>query len=174
MQVARTDGGVVWTAVDEWRPWGLGLSYPEPLRWSAGGRYLFFTNVPVLDGCVVYVNSSDLWLLDLSSGQVTEIVPTIGYVTAVSPDGQQLAVAANNHRGLLIRNLVTGDDEQSVLYPKPGDVWQMGGLQWSPNGQTLLLTQVLKPCSSEETTAVVRVDIDTLTATTIIAADDRR
>lgn len=172
MQVARTDGSIVWTAVDEWRPYGLGWTHPRPIKWSNDGRYLFFSNVPSPDGCGTTVNGGDVWRLDLSSGQLTEMTPFIGLVMDVSPDGTQLAVDAAYGRGFLIRHLETGA-EQPIPLPDPGYNWDIGSLQWAPGGQHLLLTQVLNPCSLEpRTTAVVRVDTDTLTATTILPAND--
>ena len=46
--------------------------------------------------------------------------------------------------------------------------WGIGGLQWSPDGKRLLLTQVLDPCSPAPTTAVVRVDVEALAAVTVV------
>jgi hypothetical protein len=109
------------TAVDEWRPIGLGLGnpIPKPVRWSNDGRDLFFSNVPSPDGCGTTVNGGDLWRLSLSSGQLTEMTPFIGLVIDVSPDGTQLAVDAAYGRGFLIRHLETGS-EQSIPLPDPG------------------------------------------------------
>jgi len=172
MIVERTNGSQAWTAVDEWRGRGLGLTYPEPVRWSADGRFLYFANVPVPDGCSVLVNGGDLWRLDLDSGAVTESTPYIGLVMALSPDETQLAVNASYGRGFFLRDLATGA-EQSIPLPQPGDWWQMSGLQWSPNGQHLLLTQAVNPCSPEMETAIVRIDINDLLATTILKPDGR-
>ncbi|MGH2591882.1 MAG: hypothetical protein ACRDGG_00030 [Anaerolineae bacterium] len=51
LKVASADGAVVWTAVDEDRNWGLGYDTPRPFHWSRDGRYLYYTNLPVPDGC---------------------------------------------------------------------------------------------------------------------------
>lgn len=172
MQVASTNNDLLWTAVDEWRPAGVESTYPEPLRWSDDGRFLFFTNVTLADGCGGYTNGSDLWRLDLSSGQLTEMTPFIGLSMDVSPDGTKLAVHGANGRGFLIRDLATGA-EQSVALPDLGDVWALGRVLWSPDGQHILSTWVLDPCSPEQTTAVIRIDADTLTATTVVEPDPR-
>ncbi len=170
--VERVDGSHTWTAVDEWRGFGLGWTSPQPVRWSADGRFLYFANVPVPDGCSVFVNGGDLWRLDLNSGAVTEVAPYIGLAMALSPDETQLAVNASYGRGFLIRDLATGA-EQPIPLPQPDSSWQIGGLQWSPNGQHLLLTQTVNPCSPEMKTAVVRIDLDDLSATTILEPDER-
>lgn len=172
MVVERTDGSQSWTAVSEWRPWGLGLTYPEPVQWSADGRFFYFANVPVPDGCSTFVNGGDLWRLDLETGLVMEVAPYIGLVMALSPDETQLAVNASFGRGFLIRDLESGV-EQAVELPQPADSWQMGGLQWSPDGRTLLLIQVVNPCGPDAETAVVRVDLEDLSATTILEPDER-
>jgi hypothetical protein len=150
----------------------LGLTYPEPVQWSADGRFFYFANVPVPDGCSTFVNGGDLWRLDLETGLVTEVAPYIGLVMTLSPDETQLAVNASFGRGFLIRDLESGV-EQAVELPQPADSWQMGGLQWSPDGRTLLLIQVVNPCGPDAETAVVRVDLEDLSATTILEPDER-
>jgi hypothetical protein len=167
LTVSATDGSVTWTAVDEWRSWGLGYTYPAPLQWSEDGRSLYFSNVPVPDGCVTYVNGGDLWRLDLADGSVTEIVPFVGLVLALSPDARQLAYYGSFGRGFILRDLATGEEQPIPLPEWPGD-WGIGGLRWSPNGEQLLLTQVINPCSLAPTTAVVRVDVETLAAVTVV------
>jgi hypothetical protein len=118
------------------------------------------------------VNGGDLWQLDLENGVVTEVAPYIGLVMALSPDETQLAVNASFGRGFLIRDLTSGE-EQPVALPEPADFWQMGGLQWSPDGRHLLLIQVVDPCSNDAKTAIVRVDLADLSAMTILESDER-
>ncbi|MCP4418927.1 MAG: hypothetical protein GY805_20105 [Chloroflexi bacterium] len=168
----RTDGSQSWTAVNEWRGDGLGATYPKLVRWSIDGRFLYFANVSTPDGCSLLVNGGDLWRLDLGSGAMTEIAPYIGLVMAMSPDETELAVNASYGRGFLIRNLETGE-EQSISLPELDERWAISGLQWSPNGQHLLLMQTINPCGLEMKTAVIRIDIETLTATTILELDER-
>ncbi|MCP4429074.1 MAG: hypothetical protein GY803_31700 [Chloroflexi bacterium] len=172
MRVEQDDGGQVWTAVDEWRDGGLGLTYPEPVRWSADGRYFYFANVPVPDGCSLFINGGDLWRLDLSGGEVVEIAPYIGLVMALSPDETHLAVNASYGRGFLIRNLATGE-EQPIPLPQLGDWQQISGLQWSPDRHHLLLAQAVNPCGPDMKTAVVRINVTDLSATIVLEADER-
>ncbi len=172
MIVERADGSQTWTVVDEWRGYGLGWTSPQPVRWSADGHFLYFTNVPVPNGCSIFVNGGDLWRLDLNSGAVTEVASYIGLAMALSPDETQLAVNASYGRGFLIRDLATGA-EQPISLPQPDSSWQIGGLQWSPDGQHLLLSQAVNPCSPEMKTAVVRIDVNELSATTLLEPDER-
>ncbi|MFQ5420830.1 MAG: hypothetical protein ACE5EY_10775, partial [Anaerolineae bacterium] len=173
MVVARADGSQTWTAVDEWRPWGLGYTVPQPVRWSEDGRYFYFANVPVPDGCASLVNGGDLWRLDLISGKVTEIAPYIGLTMALSPDETKLAVDASYGRGFLIHDLEAGN-EQPIPLPQPDGRWQISGLQWSPDGRYLLLLQAINPCSPETETAVVHIDVASLTASVILGPDGRQ
>ncbi|MFQ5400794.1 MAG: TolB family protein [Anaerolineae bacterium] len=172
MVVARMDGSQSWTAVGEWRAWGLGYTAPQPVRWSADGRFFYFANVPIPDGCSLLTNGGDLWRLDLATGKVTEIAPYIGLVMALSPDETKLAVNASYGRGFLIRDLTT-EEEQPIPLPQPDEQWQISGLQWSPDGRHLLILQAVKPCSPETETVVARVDVAELTAAAILEPDMR-
>jgi WD40 repeat protein len=158
--ITAIDGGQTWTAVDEWRNWGLGYTQPEPVRWSADGRYFFYADIPNPDGCAIFVNGGELWRLDLQNGTLTEIAPYIGLVMALSPDETKLAVHASYGRGFLIRDLVNGA-ETPIPLPQLSAMWQVGGLAWSPDGRHLLIIQVVNPCGGgERQTALVRVDVD--------------
>jgi hypothetical protein len=170
MEVSRVDGSQSWTAVDEWRSWGLGYTYPDVLKYSSDGQTLYFTNVPVLDGCSPFVNGGDLWRLDLDTGEIAELLPFAGLVLALSPDDSQLAYFGSYGKGMTLTDLATGN-EQPIELPSFGDAWDIGGLMWSPGGRHLILTQVIPlsgPCSQETETAVISVAVDTLVATPLI------
>ncbi len=169
-----TDARNVWTVIDEWRGSGMGEPFPEIIRWSADGRSLYYANIPKPDGCSLFVNGGDLWQLDLASGAITEVAPYIGLVMALSPDETKLAVHASYGRGFLIRDLATGE-EQPIPLPEQEGEWQINGLQWSPDGKHLLLTQAVNACggNDEMKTAVIRINSTDLSATTILDPDER-
>jgi Tol biopolymer transport system component len=140
------------------------------LKWSADGQTLYFTNVPVPDGCSLFVNGGDLWRLDLDTGEISELLPFVGLVLALSPDESQLAYFGSYGKGLTLADLATGN-EQPIELPSFGDAWDLGGLMWSPDGRHLLLTQVISlmgPCDQAAETTVLVVSIDTLEVTTLI------
>jgi hypothetical protein len=56
LDVKKLDETVEWTVVDEWSPLALGYTIPAAVRWSSDGRYFYFTDRPVPDGCSMFVN----------------------------------------------------------------------------------------------------------------------
>ncbi|MFN2136518.1 MAG: hypothetical protein ACK2UK_11225 [Candidatus Promineifilaceae bacterium] len=171
--VDQVDGPQSWTAVSEWRGAGLGQTYPQPVRWSADGRYLYYANVAQPDGCSMLANGGDLWRLDLQSGEVSEIAPYIGLVMALSSDEARLAVNASYGRGFLLRDLATGV-EQPVPLPEAAQGWAIADIQWSPDGRAVLLVMATNPCTLETGTAVVLVNAAEQTAEILVEPQDRR
>ena len=91
LTVRRADGQVTWPVIDQVSNYGLGYTIPVPLQWSADGERLYVTNRPVPDGCALFVNGSDLWQVDLTSGRLAEVVPPVGSSLALSSDETRLA-----------------------------------------------------------------------------------
>ncbi|HXF68317.1 MAG TPA: hypothetical protein VNK89_00790 [Thermoflexus sp.] len=162
LKVSKTDGTIEWIIVDKWSEWGLGYTIPQPLHWSHDGRYLYFTNKPVPDGCAVFVNGSDLHRVDLNSGEVVGIIPPVGLWLSLSPDETMLAYIGYGNRGLVIRDLATGMEREVKL--NPGEDYQAGHILWSPDGRAIILALAIRPCSTDwaESTSIVRVDVNTL------------
>lgn len=173
LKISQTDGGLEWVIVDIWEEWGLGYTIPQIVQWSQDGRYVYFTNRPVPDGCAVFVNGLDLHRFDLGDGSVTELVPPVGLWLSLSPDESTLAYIGYADRGLVIRDLATGVEREMKL--EPGPDYQAGHIVWSPDGVALVLTLALRPCTTNwaDTTSIVHVDVATLEQTTLIAEDPR-
>lgn len=174
LKVSKADETLEWVVVDEWLEWGLGYTIPQPLQWSRDGRYLYFTNQPVPDGCAVFVNGSDLHRVDLSNGSVRELVPSVGLWLSLSRDETMLAYIGYGDRGLVIRDLATGAERETKL--DPGQRYQAGHVIWSPDGTALMLTLALQPCLTDwaDSTSIVRVETTSLEQTTLIREDKRR
>ncbi|MBP6471198.1 MAG: PD40 domain-containing protein [Chloroflexi bacterium] len=176
LAVQQVGGNVKWTAVDEWRPYGLGLDYPAPLQWSGDGRYLYFTNRPIVDGCGLFANGSDLWRLDLTDGTYVQLVSYVGTSIALSPDEQTLAYASfgsGGPRQVILRNVATGAERTINLDDDlPATA---GNLVWSPDGARLLATVAYNPCLPPDWThSIFLVDVAAATAVPLINHDDRR
>lgn len=174
LQVEGSDGSTRWTAVDQWSPYGLGYTTPRPFHWSSDGRYLYFTDEPVPDGCALFVNGSDLNRLDLTTGEVTTLVPQAGPWISLSPDEHTLAYVAGGDRGLVLRDLATGQEQAIPLQVGSGD-WQAGDVIWSPDGSSLALTVAHGPCRGgwAQSTSILRVDLARLEATPLLQEDNR-
>jgi len=176
LTVARSDGSQEWPVVESWSELALGYTTPRPLRWSEDGRYLYFTNRPVPDGCAVFVNGSDLQRVDLADGSVREIVPPVGLWLSLSPDERQLAYVGYGDRGLVVRDLSTGRERQTQVEAaqETGDA-HVGHVIWSSDGEALVLTVAIDACGppGERVHTIVRIDAETLSQTTLITEDER-
>lgn len=172
LRVEGSTGAQVWVPVDEWRPMGLGYTTLGLLQWSADGQRLYFTNVPHPDGCSLYVNGGDVQVLDLRTGQVTELMPEQGLWLALSPDETRLAYIGYGMRGLVIRDLATGQ-EQSVALERPVPDAPLGAMVWAPDGSALALTASHDVCGIEGTTSILHVDLATGEVRTLVDADAR-
>ena len=173
LTVSQADETIEWMVVDEWSELGLGYTTPRPHRWSQDGRYFYFTNRPVPDGCGIFVNGSDLQRVDLSDGSVTQVVPHSGLWLSLSPDETVLAYIGYGGRGLVLRDLKTGVERETRL--DPGQGYAAGHIVWSPDDAALVLTLAIRPCSTDwaESTSIVRVDGVTLEQTVLIREDER-
>jgi len=168
--VARADGSAAWTLVDEWLDWGLGYTMPQAFHWSRDGRYLYFTNRPVPDGCGYFVNGGDLQRADLGDGQVTEVAPMLGFWLALSPDERTLAATSGGR--LILRDLATAAQREVALVPD--NVFApLGKIAWAPDGSALVLAEANGACSPKTTHTILRVDVATLAVKTLVDADGR-
>lgn len=168
--VARADGSAAWTVADEWLDWGLGYTMPQPFHWSRDGRYLYFTNRPVPDGCGYFVNGGDLQRVDLHNGRVTQVAPMLGFWLALSPDERTLAAACGER--LILRDLTTSAQREVALVP--ADVFApLGKIVWAPDGSALVLAKANGACSPNTTHTILRVDVATLAVKTLVDADGR-
>jgi hypothetical protein len=173
LKVTSTDRAQQWIVVDETSHFGLGYTVPSLFHWSRDERYFYFTNLPVPDGCALFVNGSDLHRVDLSDGCMTEIVPSGAWWLSLSPDETTLAYIrwSGEALELILHDLTTGAERQTQF----GAQYSQGGsIVWSPDGTALMLTLASSPCDPRNwTQSVVRVDLSTMTQTTLIRDDGR-
>jgi len=174
LDASRTDGNVEWRVIDERSEQALGQTTPRPFAWSQDGRYLYFTNFGIPDGCPGFVNGSDLHRVDLSDGSVTEVVPGVGFWLALAPDESKLAYAGYGGRGLVVRELATGE-EREVTLDSDVEGAKLGHIVWSPDGTELMLTAGFNLCGPPEkrTYSILRVNMSEGSHSTLIDQDSR-
>ena len=127
LTVTDAAGTSRWAVVDAWAPYGLGYTVPRPFHWSNDGNYLYVTNDPAPDGCALFVNGSDLQRVDLSNGEVTQIVEPVGLWLSLSPDETKLAYLSwEGDRPLVVRDLASGAENAIKL---PARRSQLAGRQ---------------------------------------------
>ena len=173
MHVKNTDGSVEWRPVATWRNFGLGYTTPQPLHWSPDGRYLYFTNAPVPDGCGLFVNASDLQRLDLISGELQEILPTNSTGSlAIAPDGK--TVAYSHADEVVLLDLATSDYKSQKVVTEESSL-QLGNFTWSPDSQQVAFTIAYAPCQPPAWShGILSMDAQSLSITTLLEPDQRR
>lgn len=173
LRVKKGGGSVEWIPVALWSRFGLGYTMPRPLRWSPAGRYLYFTNAPVPDGCGLFVNAADLQRLDLVDGTIQEVLPFgATWSLAIAPDAQR-AVYSNGDT-LYLLDLATANYASIKVEGLEADA-QWGNFIWSPDSQRVAFTIAYQPCMPPAWShSLLLLDTDTLTVTTVLAKDPRR
>jgi hypothetical protein len=178
-----TDGTTTWTPVAEWRSFGLGHMWSAAFQWSQDGRTLYYTNLGGIDGCYYFTNGTDLHRLDLTNGSTVEILPQEHTLNlSLSADESNLAYIDYDGTVVLfvVRDLATGE-EQSVAISEPGIYAQAGQIYRSADGDTpalnavevAVLTLIYDICLPTESSSIVRINLEDMTATTLIPQDDR-
>jgi hypothetical protein len=175
LKVTSADGEVEWIAdvVTETTIYG-GFERPVPFEWSRTGDYLYFTHDLAMDGCFCENYGSDLYRLDLRSGQVLELMPRGAYWLALSPDEKVLA-SLSFANGLTLHDLESEEEQRIELDIEREYENDFGGvlvyrrnLKWSPNGDALLLEVTVDACGPLLSSSIIRVDVATLSQTTLI------
>ena len=173
MRVKNTDGSIEWRPVATWSTFGLGYTTPQPLHWSPDGRYLYFTNAPVADGCGLFINASDLQRLDLANGEIQEVLPAnTTWSLAIAPDGQTVAYSKTDEVVLLA--LDTGEVRSQKVVAAEAS-YQLGNFAWSPDSQQLAFTIAYAPCQPPAWShSILSMDAQSLSTTTLLEPDQRR
>lgn len=170
-----------WVVIDLWRDLGLGSTHPQPVKWSLDGKYFYFTNLPIVEGCkALPTNGSDLQHVDLETGGVNEVIPPIAYWISLSPDESWLAYIKQVDLELWLRNVKSGEEKKIII--DPGIDFDAGNLIWSPKGDMLTLTLAIQPCTGDPTesgiyaksTSIIVIDPSTLKVSTVVKEDPRR
>lgn len=171
-----TNGETVWTPIAEWRNYGLGYTWPSIVQWSTDGSSLYYTNEVLPDGCAVFANGTDLYRLDVVDGQVTELIPpgrTLNFALAADESAVAYTQFAGGQYSLVVQD-TTGGAKRSMIIAETGqDRVQPGNILWSPDGTQIFLAVAYNDCSPTAAHSILRIDGETMAATTLIEKDDR-
>jgi Tol biopolymer transport system component len=181
LTVTHADGVPSYAVVDREAPFGLGYTVAEPLMWSDDGERFYYTNRPQADGCGLLFNGSDLSMLDLATGETTELLPADTTTTlGLAPDEEEIAYLAIGEPALILRKLTSGNSTtfdlapllaQNVNEARP----QVGAFVWSPDSRALAFVVAHNPCIGgwAESTSIYVLDTESMTTTSVLAQDDR-
>jgi hypothetical protein len=170
--VANVDGSEAKVLVDETIQNASIL--PQPIQWSADGRYVYYTDLPYgIGGYILFGGGPNLKRVEVATGEIAEIVPNTGCLCAmrVSPDGETVAVITGaGPLELVLRHIETGAERKVEI---DGGHLQAGNVLWSPDGATLIYTMAVSNFDNPdaEKFAIVKVAAATL-AQTILVADN--
>lgn len=180
LMIFSADGKTHWTIFDKWEELNLGFPIPAPLKWSQNGKYFYFTHRVTPDGCSAFSLLTDLQQVNLADGIVTELLPPSAVTLALAPDQSQVAYVGQGDKGLILKDLVTGEERETEI--DPGKEFDAGNILWSPDGNALSLTLAINPCTGEygvsktvwaESTTILWVDSETLQQEVLVEEDPR-
>lgn len=188
LSLTVSDGMTTWAPIAEWRNYGMGMLWPQVVQWSKDGRFLYFADTPVTDGCVVFPYTSSLYRLYVNDGSVAELLPLGDNTTsAISPNENLLAYLQgyNNTMTLVVREIAVGYDgnnQPSNSVESEAGEWQFplnitetyaqaGRLIWSADSQQLLLTIAHNACEPGWAHSVLLVNLADLSTTVLLDHD---
>ena len=140
---------------------------PTPLKWSADGARLYYTNV--IEGIEGF-GGLDLYRVDLETGDSEMIFPAAsGLVsTSVSPNETYAARAVSGEPlAILIRDLTTDTDQTITLPAVYKQVWQM---VWAPDDSALLVT-LGQGMWETDAYSVIKIDMASLEVSYLVTDD---
>ncbi len=180
LMIFGVEGKTHWTIIDKWQEMDLGFPTPVPLKWSQDGKHFYFTHRVIPDGCSAFAFLTDLQQVNLEDGTADDLLPDSALALALSPDDSQVAYFFGGERGLVLRNLVTGEERETKI--DPGKDLNAGNILWSPDGTSLALTLAINPCTGvygvsktvwAESTTILWVDAKTFQQKVLVKEDPR-
>lgn len=174
--VAHASGAPSYTLVKGWFAWLPGYKVAEPLMWSQDGQRFYYTNRIQADGCGLLFNGSDLYQVELATGETVELLPPDTTTKlGLAPDEQHVAyLDIGNPAMLILHDLASGEKTPFDLTATLGND-QMGAIVWSPDSSALAFVVAHSPCMGgwAESTSVYVLDTEAMTLTSHLQMDDR-
>lgn len=152
----------------------------RPIHWSADGLYLYLTPDFLIDGgCPVYLDGDFLLRLNLTSGQIIQILTTSEveginnyYNISFSHDDQYMAYLRTwlDHPILNLRNLNTSEEQHIDLGNQFTDA---GDVVWSPDQSKIVFSaRNLEDCH-DMTAYLVMLDLNDFSQTILFERTDQ-
>jgi len=141
---AETNEEVDWLLVNEWKEQGLGYSIPALLGWSADGKYLYFYDNIIPDGCQPLGGFQDnLRQVDLDTGKISALLAGVKSGLPLSPDTSSMVFYDFQKADIGSYDFASGEVQHFPLPPtgQANERW-VGDLTWSPVGQSLLFVVI--------------------------------
>lgn len=138
--VARVDGAKEWSLSSDSLIGPYTDHFVYVSHWSSDGAYVYVSVNPHTDGYWEPLHqATDLFRLDLKSGQVSEVLKGKYYSFAFSPNDRRLAYMETDHSPatLIIRDMQTGTEES---FPFDSKYNTGGRFVWSDDSQKVVFS----------------------------------
>lgn len=151
-------------------PQNIGRTTFHLLQWEPKSSHIYIAE-RFKTTCAPFPMDINLYVADVNNQQLTPMLESIGTSLAISPDGTQLLYLAFNGRGIIIRNLKTGN-ETPISAPYEGPrLKPLGNFVWSPDGNEAVFAAVNDPCAPNMTFEIIWINMQTLRRRTLFVGD---
>lgn len=159
-----------WILVQEWKEQNLGYSIPELLGWSVDGKYVYFYEAVIPDGCQPLGGfQQNLRQVELATGNIRPIPLTWTGGITLSPDATKLVYYDRERVAVGVYHLVSRE-EQRIPFELPEQIeyWYAGNFTWSADGQSALFIINYGDACFPTGSSIRRVDIQNNEVSTVV------
>ncbi|RPI83628.1 MAG: hypothetical protein EHM41_15465 [Chloroflexi bacterium] len=164
-----------WVLMEEWQEGGLGYPMPNLLGWSADGKFMYFYDLIIPDGCSPPGGfQRDLRQVDLMTGEIRPIPIELTGGLSLSPDTSRVSYYRWEEREVGVYTFASGE-EQRFPFDIPDNMsdWYAGDFTWSPEGESVLFVIQYGDTCFPTGSSIHRVDISTGEVITLVEEDGR-
>jgi len=102
-----------WVLMEEWREGGLGYPVPNLLGWSADGKFMYFYDLIIPDGCSPPGGfQRDLRAVDLMTGEIRPIPIVLTSGFSLSPDTSRVSYYRWEEKEVGVYTFASGDEQR--------------------------------------------------------------
>jgi hypothetical protein len=171
LKVANIDGSNMVTLLDGHM---TESRRPSPIKFSNDGQFLYYTNMPYgIGGYILFYGGPDLVRINMTTLVAETILPSNNCLCAMefSPDESKVARINRTAEGLslVVHEISSGTE---TTFPFPSQYTQAGGIIWSPDGGSIMLTLALGNPDTEAF-SVVKIDLVTSMVSYFLSNDTR-